>query len=123
VRREEGDTVLLEVRLVGIEHAVEPWQELLGAVVRVEDDGDTVVRGDGSNVVGSSGRSSDGGLLVAVGKTLTTEESGSSLRELEDDRGVDVPGGLEDTVHDRRRSDVDGGDGKLERSALEKSVV
>lgn len=37
--REEGHTVLLEVSLVGIEHAVEPREELLGTVVGVEDDG------------------------------------------------------------------------------------
>lgn len=107
VRREEGDTVLLEVRLVGVEHAVKPWQQLLGAVVRVEDDRDAVVRGNGSDVVGGSGRSGDGGGLVgAVGESLSSEEGGSTLRDLEDDRGVDVPGGLEDGVHDRRRGDV-----------------
>lgn len=37
--REEGLSVLLEVRLVGVEHTVEPWQELLGTVVGVENDG------------------------------------------------------------------------------------
>lgn len=36
--REEGLAVLLEVGLVGVKHAVEPWEELLGAVVSVEDD-------------------------------------------------------------------------------------
>lgn len=37
--RVQGLSVLLEVSLVGLEHAVEPRQQLLGAVVRVEDDG------------------------------------------------------------------------------------
>lgn len=31
--------MLLEVGLVGLEHAIEPRKELLGTVVRVEDDG------------------------------------------------------------------------------------
>jgi hypothetical protein len=48
VRREEGDTVLLEVGLVGVEHTVHPGEELVGAVVGVKDDGDTVEGSDGS---------------------------------------------------------------------------
>jgi hypothetical protein len=37
--REKGLSVLLVVSLIGIEHTVHPWQELLGAVVSVENDG------------------------------------------------------------------------------------
>lgn len=37
--REEGLSVLLEVSLVGLEHTIKPRKELLGTVVRVEDDG------------------------------------------------------------------------------------
>lgn len=35
VRREEGDAVLLEEGLVRVKHAIEPREELLGAVVGV----------------------------------------------------------------------------------------
>lgn len=42
VAGEERLTVELEVSLVLVEHAVQPWEELLGAVIRVEDDGDAV---------------------------------------------------------------------------------
>lgn len=38
--------MFLEVRLVGIHHAVKPWQQLLRAVVRVEDNWNLV---DGRN--------------------------------------------------------------------------
>jgi len=83
---EQGLSVLLVVGLVGIEHTIEPWKELLGAVVRVENDGDTVVRSDSSDVVGGSGGTGNrSGLVGTVGKTLTTEESGTSLGDLEDD--------------------------------------
>jgi hypothetical protein len=37
--REKGLSVLLVVSLIGIEHTVHPWQELLGTVVSVENDG------------------------------------------------------------------------------------
>jgi hypothetical protein len=39
--REQGDTVLLEVSLVSVQHAVEPREELVGAVVGVQNDGAT----------------------------------------------------------------------------------
>ena len=70
VRGEEGLPSSLEVGLVGVKHTIEPGQELLGAVVGVEDDGDAVGGGDGADVVGSGNRASNGGRLVAVGKTL-----------------------------------------------------
>lgn len=98
--------MLLVVSLVGVEHTVEPREQLLGTVVRVEDNWDTIVRSDGSDVVGGSDGSGDGGLLVPVGKTLTTEKGGSTLGDLEDDGRVDVSGSLEDTVDDGRRGDV-----------------
>jgi hypothetical protein len=37
--REKGLSVLLVVSLVGVEHTVHPWQELLGTVVSVKNDG------------------------------------------------------------------------------------
>jgi hypothetical protein len=37
--REKGLSVLLVVSLIGIKHTVHPWQELLGTVVSVENDG------------------------------------------------------------------------------------
>jgi hypothetical protein len=37
VRGKESFAMLLEVLFVGLEHTVEPWEELLGAVVAVQD--------------------------------------------------------------------------------------
>jgi hypothetical protein len=70
VRGEEGLAVGLEVGLVGIEHAVQPGKQLLGAVVSVENYGDVVGGGDGSDVVGGGDSTLDGRLLVGVGDTL-----------------------------------------------------
>jgi hypothetical protein len=36
VRGEEGNAVLLEELLLLLEHAIEPWEELLGAVIGVD---------------------------------------------------------------------------------------
>ena len=50
VRREERLAVLREVRLVGVEEAVEPRQPRALAVVGVQDDGHAVRRGDRTGV-------------------------------------------------------------------------
>lgn len=70
VRREEGLAVELEVGLISIEHAVQPGEELLGAVVSVEDDGDAIGGSDGADVVGTSDGTGDGSLLAVIGDTL-----------------------------------------------------
>jgi len=108
VGREEGDTVLLEVGLVSVQHSVEPGQELLGAVVRVHDDGDSVSGGNGSDKGGGSDGSGDGSLLLVrvVLDSLSGPEGGSSLGDLEDDGRLEVSGGLESGVGGRGRGDV-----------------
>ena len=58
--------MLFEIFLVCIHHAVEPWQELLGAVIRVKNDRNTVDWGDGTDVVGSRDGSGNGSRLVFV---------------------------------------------------------
>lgn len=110
---EEGLAVLLEVFLVGVEHAVEPWQELLGAVVGVEDDGDAVGGRDGADVVGRGDGAGNGGGLVAVGDALAGKVGSTALRGLQDDGGLGVAGGLEGGDDSRAGGDVDGGDGVL----------
>ena len=104
--REEGLALLLVVGLVGVEHAVEPGEELLGAVVRVENDGDAVRRRDGADVVGRSDGAGDGRLLVAVLDALAGEEGGTALRDLDDDGRLGVTGALERGDDGRRRGAV-----------------
>lgn len=86
---------LLEVLLVGIEHAVQPRQELLGAVVGVQNDGDVVCGGEGANVVRGSNGTGNGGLLVGVGHALAGEVGSTTLRGLQDDGRLGVAGSLE----------------------------
>lgn len=74
--------MLLEEGLIGIHHAVEPWEELLGAVVGVEDNGDAVGGGDGADVVSGSNGTGDRSLLVLVVDTLTGEVGSTTLRDL-----------------------------------------
>lgn len=70
MRAEERLARGLEMSLVGIEHAIKPRKKLLGTMVSVKDDGDTVGRGNGSNVVSTSNRAGNGGRLVTVGNAL-----------------------------------------------------
>lgn len=66
--------MLLEVLLIGVEKAVQPWKELLGAVVGVEDDGDAVSWGNGTDVHSTGNTTSDGSLLVTIGDALSSYE-------------------------------------------------
>ncbi len=75
-------TGLLEDLLVGIEHAIEPWEELLGAVVGVEDDGNAICGGNGADVVGGSDGTGNGCLLATVCNTLTGEVGSTTLGDL-----------------------------------------
>jgi hypothetical protein len=51
VGREEGFTVSLEVSLISLNHTIEPRKELLGAVVRVSDDGNAIGSSDRANIL------------------------------------------------------------------------
>ena len=74
---EEWLVVLLEVRFICVHHAVEPWQQLLCAVVGVQYDWDTVGWSHRSDVVGCGDGTSDRGFLVLV--TYTLHVSSASL--------------------------------------------
>jgi hypothetical protein len=93
VGREKGLVVLLEVGLIGIEHAVQPWQKLLGAVVGVEDNGDAVDGCNGADVVCGSDGSGNGSLLVLVVNALTGEVCGTTCDALAfESRGIGIIG-------------------------------
>ena len=111
VGREERLAVFLVPRLVSIEHAVQPWQKLLGTVVGVEHDWDAVGWSDCADVVGGRHGAGDGGALVLVVDALAAEVGSATLGELEDDWSFCVLRGFEGGDDGGRGGDVDGGDG------------
>jgi hypothetical protein len=100
--------VLLEIRLIGIEHTVHPRQQFFSAMIRVKDDGDTISRRDGSDKVSCGDSACDRGVLGlgVVGDAFSGEKGGTTLRALEDDGGFQVTSGLEGGVDGRGRGDV-----------------
>jgi hypothetical protein len=58
------------VSLIGVEHAVEPGKQLLGAVVGVQDNGDAIRGSNLADVVSTGDGAGDGGGLVAVADAL-----------------------------------------------------
>ena len=121
--------MLLEVSLIGIEHAIEPRQELLGAVIGVKDNGNAVDGGERSDEVSSGNGTGNRGSLVAVGDTLERnvrisdvllgsqvqelagsylagEEGSTALGELQDDGGLGIASSLESSNDGGGRSDV-----------------
>ena len=108
---EEGLAGGVLVLLVGFQHAVEPREVLLVAVVGVQDDGDAIGRGNGADVVGSRDGTLDHGLLLRDLEALAGEESRATARNLKNDGGLQVLGGLESR-------DGSGGGGDLQGSIL-----
>lgn len=75
-------------------------------MVRVEDDGDAVSLGDGTDMVCGGDGANDRGLLLVVREALASEVCRTSLRGLNDDWGLDVPSCFKDGVGYRRRSNI-----------------
>ena len=61
-----------------------------------------VDRSNASDEVSSGNGTSDGSLLLVVGNTFTGKVGGTTLRDLKDDGGVDIPSGLETGIDDGR---------------------
>ena len=64
--------MLLEVCLICIHHAVEPWEQFLCAMVSVQDNWDSVGWSDSANVFSCSNGTCNGSFLVAIFNTLTS---------------------------------------------------
>lgn len=94
MRGEERLSMLPVVCFIGFEHTVKPLQELLGAVIRVEDDRNAVRGGDGTDKVRGGDRAGNRSLLILVVETLTAEEGATALRDLYDYWRLDVAGSL-----------------------------
>jgi hypothetical protein len=104
--------VLLEVLLIRVQHTVQPWQKLLGTVVGVQDDWDTVRRRNCADVVGTSDSTGDRSLLILVvdallrcqeiqlhrvrySMYLSCKVCRTTLGHLEDDGSAGIAGSLE----------------------------
>ena len=113
VRGVEGLSVLLEVSLVGLKHTIEPGQKLLGAVVRVEDDGDAVVRGHLADVEGHGDGTGGGGVGVLGG--LASEVGSAAVGDLDHDGAVVLLTGLHDGI-------AGGGAAQQHKTFVERSI-
>ena len=124
VAGEQRLAVLLEVLLISIQKTIQPWKKLLGAVIGVQDNWDTVGWCNGTDVVSTGDTSSDRSLLLAIGNTLiehvrtsfveltcdciylSGEVCGTTLGHLEDDRRLSIASSLERSNDGRGRGDV-----------------
>mmetsp|Transcript_10117 Transcript_10117/g.33287 ORF Transcript_10117/g.33287 Transcript_10117/m.33287 type:complete len:526 (-) Transcript_10117:16-1593(-) len=111
VRREERLAVRGVVRFRLGQHPVHPREELLGAVVCVQDHRHAVFGGERAHVVSARHRPSDGRVKVGVVEALASVELRASRRELDDDWRVRLARRLEASVDGRGRDAVDRRDG------------
>jgi hypothetical protein len=104
VRGEERFTVDLEVFFISGNHTVEPRQELLGTMVRVDKDGDTVSLGNGTNVVSTRDGTKDRGFLVLVVNGLTGNIGSTTVGELDDDGRLVLLGSFKSSIDSTRNN-------------------
>ena len=112
VRREQRSTVLLEELLILIQHAIEPREELLGAMISVKNNRDAIGGSHSTNVMGRGDGADHGSLLLlgAVLETLSGEVGGTTLGSLKDNGRLLIAGSLEDGDGSRAGGHVGGGD-------------
>ncbi len=124
VARKQRLAVVLEVSLVGVHEAIQPRQQLLGAVVGMQHDGDVVGGGNRSDVLCSGDTTGNGRLLLVIGNTLDVllmgcpvyqflsgsdlagKVGGASLGQLQDDGGFFIPSGLKGGYGRRGGGDI-----------------
>ena len=113
VRAEQRLAMLGKPLFVSCKHTIEPRQKFLGTVVRVQNHRDTVVFGNRTHVVRACHRASYRGLLFVVGKALTSEVRGTSVRHLNDDRRLGFTRRLKSGIGNRRGRHIESRDGKV----------
>jgi hypothetical protein len=101
------------VSLSGVEHAIDPREELLGRVIRVQDHRNAIRFGDAMHVSRTRDAAEDREALSLELEALAREERRAAVGELHDDRGFDPRRGLERGI-DRVAADaVHRGKGEL----------
>ena len=122
VRAEERLAVAREVLLAGRDDAVDPGEQLLGAVVGMQHDGHAVDLGQRPHVQRARDRARDRRLLLRVVERLAAVELRAGLRQLNDDRRLGFLGGSHRGVGRVRADDVDGRQGAVDFLAISEQL-
>lgn len=92
-------------------------------MVRVQNDGDAVRRGNGSDKVSGGNSACNRRLLLVVRQTLSCEKGSTSLRDLQNDGRLVVASGFHGGICRAARRHVEGRDGKLVFAGIVKHLV
>jgi len=101
MRGKERFLVLLEIGFISLKHTIEPRQEFVSTVVRVQDDRNAVSLGDGADVKSGSNGTGDRSLLFIICKAFSGEIGATALGDLKNDRRFDISSSLEDRICSR----------------------
>jgi hypothetical protein len=113
VRREERFTMSLEVGFISSEHTIEPREQLLCTVIRVNQDGDTISLGNSTDILSTSDGTKNRSFLVLVVNTLTSKESRTTVGKLDDDGRSVLLGSFKSSIDGACGSTVDGRNSKF----------
>mmetsp|Transcript_22653 Transcript_22653/g.34847 ORF Transcript_22653/g.34847 Transcript_22653/m.34847 type:complete len:380 (-) Transcript_22653:167-1306(-) len=96
VTAEKRLAVLGEESFISLKHTIEPGQKLLGAVIGMKHNGNTIVLGHTTNVHGKSNTTSSG--CVGILDILSSVEFSSTVGDLNHNGRVVLLGSLEDGI-------------------------
>mmetsp|Transcript_8558 Transcript_8558/g.24558 ORF Transcript_8558/g.24558 Transcript_8558/m.24558 type:complete len:452 (-) Transcript_8558:105-1460(-) len=111
VGAEQGGAVGLVVLFAGLDHAIDPWEELLGTVVCVDHHRDAIQLSQLLHLQGSGNGAGNGSLLVGVVQLLAGHEEPAAIGELDNDRRVCLLGSEQAGVNERGGGAVHSRDG------------
>jgi hypothetical protein len=98
VRREKRFTVSLEVFFISSKHTIEPREELLGTMIRVNKNGNTISLSNGTNVLSTRNSTENRSFLVLVINGLTSNIGSTTVGELDNDRRLILLGGFKSSI-------------------------
>merc|ERR1719223_1577239 len=104
--------MLFEVSFVRLQHAIEPRQQLFGAMVRMSNDWDSIRSCNRSDIMSPSYRSNNTCLLFAIVQAFTGKISSSTIRKLDDYRRFAFSGCFKCCIDRGSRSAVECWNGK-----------
>ena len=108
VRAEQRLACGLEMCLTCVEQPIDPREQFACAVIGVQDDRHTVGLGHCVHVVGAGNGSEHRILLIVQLQALASIERSTSIRELDDDRRIQVTRCFQNSVDGIRSNDING---------------
>merc|ERR1719223_484890 len=102
VRREQGLSMRLEEDFISLQHAVQPREQLFGAQISVNKNGDTISRRQISHIMHANNSTKDGSLPLSFWQAFSNKRRRPFHRELNDHWAAHGTSSFKARVHSAR---------------------